>query len=257
MVLAPEQLSIWDINVTETSKKVTENTVYITEFINKVTHSKNEKIMNSLKPTEEQQKFLDQNKIMENENLSRIIKYSCGGIGIEVTTEEGFKTIYLNREGENEFTKDRILAVLPMDKILYCKEDLQPNSLQEEKLKEIKTKYNGAKIIKRKGDLNILVEVPGKVISINPIGWVLEFCGIKVPYEESEVVKDNIAEDLQHIQQRVGIGDFVQAMHGKKVIEGRIIREYGLSNTILNIIFDNGKKHTAIGRRHVLKILSI
>lgn len=255
MVLAPEQLSIWDINITESKEKVTENTACVTEFINKVTTTANDKTINPLKPTEEQQKFLDQNKTMENENLSRIIKYSGGGLGIEVNAEEGVRTIYLNRAGEQEFIKDKRLAVLPMDKILYYKEDLQPNSLQEEKLREIKTKYNGAKIVKRKGDLNILVEVPRKVISINPVGWVLEFYEVQAVYEDSEVIKDNVAEDLQHIQQGVKLGDFVQAMYGKEVIEGKIIREYGLGNEILNIIFDN--KHTAIGRSHVLKILNI
>lgn len=254
MQYAPEQLSIWDMNITESKEKVTENRVRISEFINKVTTTANEKTINPLKPTEGQQEFLDKNKIIKNENLSRIIKYSGGGLGIEVNEGGKFETIYLNKDGEQEFTKDKRLGVLPMDKILYYKEDLQPNSLQEDKLQELKLKYKAPKIIKRKGDENILVEVQGKVISINTLGWVLEFNHVQA-YEESEVIKDNVAEDLHHMQQKVKVGDFVQAMHGKEIMEGKIIREYGLGNEILNIVFDN--KHTTIGRRHVLKILSV
>lgn len=55
------------------------------------------------------------------------------------------------------------------------------------------------------------------------------------------------------IQRRVKPGDFVQAQHGKELIEGTIVHEYGIGNEILNIVFDN--KHTAIGRMHVVKIL--
>lgn len=230
------QLTLWDI-----------------EIINQIATEENEKPSIPLGITEKQQIFLDDNNIMENENLSRTIKYSGGGLGIEFNTEEGFQTVYVNRDGEKEFTKDKRLSVLPMDKILYYRKELEINNLQEDKLQELKLKYKESNIIKRKGDENILVEVPGKVISINTLGWVLEFNEIQAVYEENEIIKDNVAEDLQYIQDYVKPGDFVQAMYGKEVIEGKIIREYGLGNEILNIVFDN--KHTAIGRRHVIKIL--
>lgn len=47
----------------------------------------------------------------------------------------------------------------------------------------------------------------------------------------------------------------LQALYGKEAIEGTIVREYGLGNEILNIDFNNGTKHTAIGRRAILAIL--
>ena len=49
----------------------------------------------------------------------------------------------------------------------------------------------------------------------------------------------------------------VQALYGENVISGIITREYGMNNEILNIEFEgkNGPAVTAIGRRHILKIL--
>lgn len=44
-------------------------------------------------------------------------------------------------------------------------------------------------------------------------------------------------------------------MRGKELIEGTIVHEYELGNEILNIIFANGTKHTAISRKAVKKIL--
>lgn len=54
---------------------------------------------------------------------------------------------------------------------------------------------------------------------------------------------------------KVKVGDIVEAQYGNDIIDGKIINEYGLNNWILNIVFDNGKKHTAIGRQAITKIL--
>ncbi|ACQ52997.1 hypothetical protein [Clostridium botulinum] len=253
MELTPGQLTIWDMEFKETPKKAMKNTACVTEFINKITICKNDKTVSPLKPTEEQQKFLDKNKVMENDNLSRIIKYFGGGLGIELTAAEGFKTIYVNVQGKEEFTKEKKLPVLPMDKILLYQKDLQPNEIQEEKLKEIKSKHKALKEIRRKGDDNIILELQDKVISINTIGWSLEFNNVQATYLEDEVIEEDIVEDLQSIQKKVKPGDFVQAQHGKELIEGTITHEYGIGNEILNIVF--GNKHTAIGRIHVMEII--
>lgn len=242
MKLTPGQLTLWDIEITE--KPI--------EIINNNTLKEIEKITSPLKLMERQQQFLDKNNIMQNENLSRIIQYCGGGVGIELLDQDAYKTIYLNKEGKEEFTFNKRVPVLPMDRIIYYKKDLKLNSLQEERLQSLKAKYPMAKIIRRRGHQDIILELQDKVISITP-EWVLEFENVKAIYEEDEDIQEEAAEDLDTIQRKVKPGDFVQAQHGKELIEGTIVREYGLGNEILNIVF--GNKHTAIGRMHVVKIL--
>ncbi|MCY6957942.1 hypothetical protein [Clostridium brassicae] len=237
MELTPVQLTIWDIKVVEKPKTI----------INKITPKENEKSMKPLELTELQQKFLDKNRIMENENLYRLIKYCGGGLGIELATPGGYKTIYVNKEGKKEFTKDKKLPVLPMDRILFYREDLQPNSLQEEKLQKLKTKYFAAKEISRKGDENIILELQDKVISINSIGWVLEFNNVQAAYGDDEVIK----EERQALQD-IKIGDIIETTCGKEVIAAKVYSVYNFGST-LNIIWD--KKHTAIPRFAVKKII--
>ncbi|WP_125153116.1 hypothetical protein [Clostridium rectalis] len=171
-------------------------------------------------------------------------------------TRENFKTIYVNAEGKEEFEFNRKSTVLPMDKMLHCKvAEIKLNSLRKDKLKKLQTKYPTAKIIRRGGDENVILILEDKVISINVKGWVLEFKNIKAEHEVDEVVKEDKEENLKEIQARVKPGDYIQARYGKKLIEGKITREYGLGNEILNIVFDN--KHTAIGRTSVTKILKV
>lgn len=238
MKLTPGQLSLWDMEITESNKKVTENPESFTKTVEQVT------------------KILDSSTVLEKykskEDLSRIIQYYGGGYGIEILDQDAYKTIYLNKEGKEEFSFNKKIPVLPMDKILYYKQDLQPNSFQAERLQGLRTKYPMAKIIKRRGHEDIILELQDKVISITP-EWVLEYQNVKAIYSEDEVIQEDAAEDLETIQRRVKPGDFVQAEYGKGLIEGTIVHEYGLGNEILNIVF--GNKHTAIGRMHVVKIL--
>lgn len=250
-----EQITVWDIETTKQPKKITEKAVCVTETINKVTAKEIEKTGDHLEPTEKQQQFLVKHRIMGNGNLSRLIKYCGGSLGIEMLLSEGYKIIYVNAEGQEEFSKNKKFPVLPMDKIIYYNGTFKANLLQEEKLKVLKTQYKDLKEIRRKGDENILVEVPGKIISINPKGWVLEFQNVKAIYEKDEVVNENIVEDLEVIQSKVKPGDYVQAQYGAELIEGNITREYGLGDEILNISFDNDTRCTAIGRTFVTKIL--
>lgn len=245
MKLTPGQLSLWDIEITEkpasvtkTKDKITKSEVLDTKKINSFTDS--------------QEKVIEQYK--ENPGLHRIIQYCGGGVGIELLDRDLYKTIYVNKEGKEEFSFNKKIPVLPMDRIIYCKEDLKPNSLQEERLKGLRVKYPMAKIIKRRGHQDIILELQDKVISITP-EWVLEYQNVRAIYEEDEVIQEDAVEDLESIQGRVKPGDFVQAQHGKAIIEGTITREYGIGNAILNIAFDNDKKCTAIGRMHVVKIL--
>lgn len=242
MELTPVQLTIWDIKVVEKPKTI----------INKVTPMGNEKSINLLESTELQQKFLDKNRIMENENLYRLIKYCGGGLGIELATPGGYKTIYVNKEGHEEFTKDKKLPVLPMDKILYCKTvDIPLNSLQENKLEDLRRKYPLAKIVKRKGDENVILLLEDKVISINAKGWVLEFNNVQAAYGDDEVIKEE-RQALQDVQKSIKIGDIVETVYGKKIISAEVYSIYNCGST-LNIIWD--KKHTAIPMCAVKKII--
>lgn len=267
----PNQLSVWDISFTENPKKVTKTEEKLTEIKDSFTKNKSKKIEipnqnksleneKSIKPLELtalQQDFINKNEFMKSENLSRIIQYCGGGLGIELQLEDNFRTIYVNREGKEEFEFNKKSPVLPMDKILYYKEDLKPNEIQEEKLKKLQEEFNIEKVIRRKGDKNIIAEVSGKVISINSLGWVLEFDNVQAIYSEDEVIKNHEEEivDIESLRKNVKIGDFVEAYHGKEIIQGEIVREYGLNNGILNIVFANGRKHTAIGRYAVRKII--
>lgn len=259
--IAEGQISIFDIQVTKAAKKITEKP---REFINKVTPVKIEKNVNPLKLTELQQKFLNEHSVMKNENLSRLIKYYSGGLGIELIAPGGFKTIYVNKQGIEEFKFDKRINVLPMDQVLYYKHELKINDLQENRLKTIKDKYKDLKEIRRKGDENIIVEVPRKVISINSLGWILEFDDVQAIYSENEVIYEKNKElkifDIEQMQNGVKVGDRVQAyLNKKEIVKGTITREYGLGNEILNISFKRGEVGvaTAIGRRQVIKILEV
>ncbi|ABK61935.1 hypothetical protein [Clostridium novyi] len=248
--IAEGQISIFDIQVTKAAKKITEKPKNVMETHEKVTESID------LSTVLEKYKYMD--------NLSRIIKYCGGSYGIELIAPGGFKTIYVNKQGIEEFKFDKRINVLPMDQVLYYKHELKINELQEDRLKTIKEKYRDLREIRRKGDENIIVELEDKVISINPLGWILEFNNVRAIYSQNEVIqeqnKESEAIDIKQMQKSVKVGDRVQAYRSKsEIITGVITREYGLANEILNISFKRGEVGvaTAIGRRQIIKILEV
>lgn len=237
MQIAPGQISIWDIEITKPKEKITEKPISFTKIGEKVTEN-----MDSLT-------LLEKYKTIEN--LSRIIKYCGGGYGIELQEETNIRTIYVNKEGKEEFTRENRMPVLPMDKILHSKiADSPLNSLQEEKLKELKGKHPMAKVIRRKGDENVILELENKVISVNRKGWVLEFNNVQAVYSLDEVVREEI--DLKDMQWSAKAGDIIETTYGKEVIAAEVYRIYNFGYT-LSIIWD--KKHTAIPRCAIRKIL--
>ncbi|MHC1683714.1 MAG: hypothetical protein AB6733_12270 [Clostridiaceae bacterium] len=267
------QVSIWDVEITNKADSVTtvaekvtknsnsfsKNTVLFAKFPNKDLEIKIEKPVKSLELTLKQQEFLDKNNIMENENLSRLIKYCGGGAGIEFKYEDSFETIYINTNGEKEFSSPKKTSVLPMDNILYYKSGFSDfNNTQLEKLQEIIPKLNDPKVIKRKGDENIIIQLQYKAISINPKGWILEFNNCKVVHEEDEVEKQERIQpkDIRELQKNVKVGDVVEAKLISRTITGEITSIYGMHNMTLNISFDNHTKNTAIPRCVVIKILN-
>jgi|GEM_PF-1271212 len=256
------QLTLWDIEVTEKpssftkpEKKESELNDSFTTLTPVIIKKETEKPQKCLELTSEQQDFLDKNKIFENENLNRVIKYCGGGVGVELLQESNINTIYVNKEGKQEYTFDKKIPVLPMDRILYYKTAVTEfNSKQQERLKDLLREVPNGKVIKRKGDENILVDVHDMVISINPEGWVLEFNGCNAIYTEDEV-EHKEPFDLETLQESVKIGDIVEASYGDRTIAGEIFSVYGPSNVTLNIIFDNGKNHTAICRKCVKSLI--
>lgn len=234
MQIAPGQISIWDI-----------------EIINKNLQKKDEKTVKPLELTDLQQRFIKEKVSMKNENLSRVIKYCGGGLGIELQEETNIRTIYVNEEGKEEFTRENRMPVLPMDKILHSKiADSPLNSLQEEKLKELKGKHPMAKVIRRKGDENVILELENKVISVNRKGWVLEFNNVQAVYGTDEVAREEI--DLKDMQWSAKAGDIIETTYGKEVIAAEVYRIYNSGYT-LSIVWD--EKHTAIPRCAIRKIL--
>ncbi|AGK95383.1 hypothetical protein [Clostridium pasteurianum] len=172
------QLSIFDIPVIEKPKNITKVVEKITET--KVLSTNIHEI------SQDQQNVI--NKYKSNVYLNLIIHYGGGGVGIELRDNENFETIYVNRQGKEEFKWSKQLAVMDMDKVIL------DNTT-------IATKSNVGELAKA--------------------------------------------------------GDFVKAYYGKRIIEGPIVREYGLGNSILNINFemDGISCQTAIGRHAVIEIL--
>jgi hypothetical protein len=260
--MLPGQLTLWDIEITEKPKNITENVVLVTEnpILDTNNEEKSPKISNSFTKQnipDKQQQAMD--KYKESPNLSRIIEYCGGGVGIELLHGDGYKTIYVNAEGKEEFTSIKKIPVLPMDEIVYYKDPkVRFSNIQEEKLKELQQSTPGAKVIKRKADENILVELQDKVISINPQGWVLEFKGCKAVYKEDEV---ELHQDpspqvsIEDIQRAVKLRDIVEAQHGERTIIGEIVHVYGPGNVTLNIAFDNYTKETAVHRSRITKLI--
>lgn len=229
------------ISLFASSKKAVENelldikeSVIAKNIINREVESKFDKVPKPLKPTNAQQKFLDNNNIIKNEKLTRIIVYVGGGLGIEFRYENYFQTLYLNSNGEKEFCLNKIASVLPGDRIFYHKFDYELNYVQQQKLQEVRIKFKGVikRIVHRHGDENILVEIPGKLLDINPKGYVLEFIEITcVDCMEDEVLYDFYRDDLIN---NIKSGDYIKAFVCKTLVHALIIN---IDNDILAIDF--------------------
>nr|WP_205613372.1 hypothetical protein [Clostridium sporogenes] len=162
-------------------------------------------------------------------NLNRIIGYVSGALGIEIKYKDRFETIYVNKKGEEEFVIKKKSSVLPWDKIIYFKEDLEINNIQKEKIKKIK-----GQALKRPGDGNIIFNQGNKVISIVENGWILEYEDIKVADIE-KYIKFNIDADLR---KTLKLGDIVETEYGNEIIKGRVVHIYNGGHTC-NIIEGN------------------
>ncbi|MBV4429468.1 hypothetical protein [Clostridium tyrobutyricum] len=251
--LLPGQMSVFDIGY-ETMK------LHTAEFI----HNKPVPHTDSKDITPMQEKTLK--RFISDYEVSRAAK--CGkSLEIEVVNADGFIAYWIGENGREDFHFNKRASILSWDKVVYYSEKFKEpplTEIQKQHFDEFLEENDCKKIeriIHRKGDLNILIEYSGKIIDIISNGWVLEFNNIKhINCMEDEVVKDYSKPKIHSeitTKIKVKVGDLVQALHGEQTIEGRITREYGMDNDILNIEFkkNNGYACTAIGRRHVLKVL--
>lgn len=239
------QMSVWDLDLNEKDEEQLVKEVLEQQFSLEKKVIENENLQNSLDMTDKQQKFLEKYKIMESENLSRIVLVCGGGVLIEQIDRDKYQTLYLNREGVAECSFNKRISLVPMDKIIYYKDDMKPNELQEEKLLVIQDKVT--KVLKRKGDENIIAIAAGKVISINKQGWVLEYKGVQAVYDESEVIEIKTEQIVEAFKE----GETVEVEFNGQTYQGKITRIYNQGDTI-NCIFNN--KHTAFHKSKVRKV---
>ncbi len=215
-VLIDGQLSIWEID--KTIKKSYDKPVIKLE-------NKEIKIDN-----------IDQTKIIAKyktyENLNRIIGYVGGALGIEVKYKDRFETIYVNKKGEEEFVIKKKSSILPWDKVIYFKEDLEINNIQKEKIKKIK-----GQALKRPGDENIIFNQGSKVMSVIENGWVLEYDNIKIA-ELEKYKKINVNNTNQDLKKTLKLGNIVETEYRNEIIKGKVTHIYNGGYTC-NIIDEN------------------
>ena len=236
------QLSIFDINITKYDEKITE----IPKLSPKPIMNKIDKDERPLKLTAQQEKFLSDNKILENENLSRIIIYACGHIGIEYEGPEGIETIVYNKGAEEILRRPKEIAIIAIDKVYYSKKDYEINDIQKTRLEKIREDFNIKHIISRKGDKNLIVIHENGVIGVNPMGWTMNYENINnIEYTEDEILKEY--KENKKLELRKGDKVIVDML--TKEVNAEVWSIYNNGETI-NIIYDN--KHTAT---HISRIL--
>lgn len=134
-------------------------------------------------------------RYLGNLKVLRVVCYYGGYIRIETEDSGKIEAHYIDKQG-NEFSCIKRLGVLPFDKIIYYSGfEIKETTLQKERLQELLVSDKGKikRIIKRKGDINILIVEVYSVKSILPNGWVLEFSDIKlVDCEKEELARELI-----------------------------------------------------------------
>lgn len=248
--MVPGQISIFDIDVTKFNKKVTEVEVKTTKLSSNATETKIDKDKRPLKLTAQQEKFLSDNKILENENLSRIIIYACGHIGIELKESLGVKTSIYDRECKLVTEFDKEINVIALDKIYYSSIKYELTDMQLKKLEELKSKIKSYKVIQRFGDRNLTIVHPNGVTSINTKGWVLDYISITdVKHKKEEVLEEDHKEAQEKSEYRIGDKIIVDMID--KCVEAEIFNIYNNGES-LSIIYDG--KHTATHISRIKKI---
>jgi hypothetical protein len=187
------------------------------------------------KPKEHDDKFTEIINLYSS-TAARIVKQVCGALLVEVED----KTLYFNPAGINELVLKKDMELMPADEILIVNLDREVNEQQLKKLEDMQvTQY-----IKRKGDANIMVPFPGKLIIINPRGWVLEYLQ-KPKYKADELFTTEKKGEI-----KLEIGDKVEFNYDGPQV-GNITSIYNNGETV-NVVWDH--KHTAFYYKYVKKM---
>lgn len=221
-VQAEGQLSLWDIEIPKKEVSFTK----IDEKVTKMDHS-----FTKVTPGGTVEEYI-LNKYRDT--ADKIIK-TCSGRYI-VHINNG--SIHHTGKGDIDFKTETLTPILPIDKILYSKNDELINEIQKKVLLRLKNENNVKQVIKRYGDKNYIVITDDETLAINPKGWILNFKSEAI-FNENEIVKDKVIE----------VGDTVKVEYGGKEHLGKVVHIYGPSNCTLNVVFDN--KHTAFYRDNV------
>ena len=203
------------------------------------TIAKKERIKDASK---QERNFLE--KYMSSAN--RILKLFGGRYAIEFDNE----TIYLTREGKEDYKSEVYRAALPMDEILMAKADKEVNSIQERILEQMKIENNIEKIIKRFGDENyILITKDNKTIGINKKGWIIPYVN-KAIYKNEDIVQkvtESVNETSKNVTKtsksvndidKIVIGSNVEVTYANEKYQGIVTRIYGPGDRTVNVIFD-------------------
>lgn len=214
-------------------------------------------------PKEEVKKVIEIDKNTDDEIINkyksialRIIKCFGGRYSIETEKER----IMLYRNGKEDYRTNELRALLPMDNILFAKEDFNVNDKQEQLLEEFKKTRNIDKVIKRFGDSSYIVITKDSNCGINAHvinnkGWIVDYKD-KPIYKDEEVIFKNDKEELQHDKEKnqndikaIEVGSIVKVKYQNKEYIGKVVKIYGPSNKTVNVIF-NGM-HSAFYMDHV------
>lgn len=214
-------------------------------------------------PKEEVKKIIEIDENTDDEIINkyksiaiRIIKCFGGRYSIETEKER----IMLYRNGKEDYRTNELRALLPMDKILFAREDFKVNDKQEQLLEEFNKTRNIDKVIKRFGDSSYIVITKDSNCGINTHvinnkGWIVDYKN-KPIYKDEEVIFKNDNEELKHdngeIQndiKTIEIGSIVKVKYQNKEYIGKVVRIYGPSNKTVNVIF-NGM-HSAFYMDHI------
>lgn len=223
------QLSLWDIEIPKKEVSFTKMDEKVTVLDNKIT--KMDQSFTKLPPggTVEEDIL---NKYRDT--ADKIIK-TCSDRYI-VHINNG--SIHHTGKGDIDFKTETLTPILPIDKILYSKNDELINEIQKKVLLRLKSENNVKQVIKRYGDKNYIVITDDETLAINPKGWILNFKSGAI-FNENEIIKDKVIE----------VGDTVKVEYGGKEHLGKVVHIYGPGNCTLNVVFDN--KHTAFFRGNV------
>ena len=194
-------------------------------------------------------------------SANRILKLFGGRYAIEFDNE----TIYLTREGKEDYKSEVYRAALPIDEILMAKADKEVNSIKERILEQMKIENNIGKVIKRFGDENyILITKDNKTIGINQKGWIIPYVN-KAVYKNEDIVQkvtESVNETSKNVTKtsksvndidKIVIGSNVEVTYADKKHRGIVTRIYGPGDRTVNVIFDG--RHTAFFRDNI-KLIS-